>query len=233
MTQTKNSTRFSKEAILVLSVFFLVFLFSGSLFAEGIAQDIGFKDVGFTGINKAICQGCHGDSQVDAHHGTSYATSGDCSHCHKVSTEPGKIGVALERECKACHKKSPHHETQAATDKECNSCHESPGVSDFSTEVPPYSASKVTPTVENCRICHKEGGEVDGLKIVSMKDTHHGISLKGCNTCHDPENKRSTDIRICERCHSAKAIHEVLPHVQKDACGVCHGGKIAPPALTN
>jgi len=74
---------------------------------------------------------------------------------------------------------------------------------------------------------------VDGVQVFDSRDTHHGISFKECKVCHDkidlPEDEKteegSTDIRICERCHNVKALHEVVPHVEKNACSVCHGGK--------
>lgn len=138
-----------------------------------------------------------------------------------------------------CHEQSPHHATKAAKDKECRSCHDSPGVSDYSTEVPSYAPSKVTPTPGSCGNCHGEG-EVDGQKVVGSRDTHHGISLTDCNICHDQtstnkeQSEKNTSIRICERCHNVKVLHEVVPHVEKASCALCHGGKTATaqPATT-
>ena len=213
-----------KSSFLLFSLAGLFFLFIGSLFyvsAATVEQKIGFKDMAFSSLDKVSCQACHGEDLVDTHHKTQPALSGDCASCHTVSTESGNIGVALERNCMSCHKTSPHHATEAASNNECTSCHESPGVSEYSTAVPPYNPSNVTPTVASCKNCHGEG-EVDGQKVVDMKTTHHGISLKGCNVCHDPENKENQDIKICERCHSAKAIHEVLAHVEKVNCVKCH-----------
>jgi hypothetical protein len=214
----------TKRVIFVFSLTGLFLLFLGSLSyvsAANVVQEVGFKDVAFSSLDRASCQACHGDDLVDTHHKTEPALSGDCSSCHKVSTEAGNVGVSLERNCMGCHQESPHHATEAAASNECTTCHESAGVSDYSTAVPSYPPSKVTPTVASCKNCHGEG-EVNGQKVVDMKTTHHGISLKGCNVCHDPENKESQDIRICERCHSAKAIHEVLAHVEKGSCVKCH-----------
>ncbi|UCH94276.1 MAG: hypothetical protein JSV88_28965 [Candidatus Aminicenantes bacterium] len=224
MSKTKCAHNRDKRAILVFCSVGLFFLFLGSLFyvsAATVEQKIGFKDMAFSSLNKVSCQVCHGEDVVDTHHKTQPALSGDCASCHTVSTEAGNVGVSLERNCMVCHKKSPHHATEAAANNECTTCHESPGVSEYSMEVPPYQPSNVTPTVASCKNCHGEG-DVEGEKIVDMKTTHHGISLKGCNVCHDPDNKQSQDIRICERCHSARAIHEVLAHVEKENCVKCH-----------
>lgn len=224
MKQTKCTRHQRKRAILVLCSAGLFFLFIGclsDLSAATVAQKVGFKDVSFSGLNKASCQPCHGESLVDTHHQTEPAVAGDCSSCHAVSTQAGNIGVALERNCMGCHKASPHHSTEAAASNECTTCHESAGVSEYSMDVPAYQPSKVTPTVASCKNCHGEG-EVEGEKVADMKTTHHGIALKNCNACHLEENQASQDIRICERCHNAKSIHEVLAHVEKVSCVKCH-----------
>jgi hypothetical protein len=224
MAVTKVIQENKKKSIFVVSIIGLSVFFAWGLIAQDIPQEIGFKDIEFASLNRDSCVDCHGDALVDTHHKTTQATSGDCTSCHGVSRAPGKVGVTLERNCMNCHTKSPHHRTEAAQTNECGTCHDSPGVSDYSTEVPVYKVSDITPTVDDCRTCHKEG-TVDGQKVVGMKQTHHGIALKGCNSCHDEQEKKNTSIRICERCHSVKAIHEVLPHVEKDACVKCHSGK--------
>jgi hypothetical protein len=214
----------TKRVISVFSLAGLFLLFMGSCFyvsAANVTQQVGFKDVAFSSLTKPMCQECHEGNLADTHHGTKPASSGDCASCHKVSTETGNVGVSLERNCMSCHTKSPHHATDAAANNECTTCHESAGVSNFSTAVPSYPPSKITPTVSSCKNCHGEG-EVDGQKVVDMKTTHHGISLKGCNVCHDENDKKSQDIRICERCHNVKAIHEVLAHVETGSCVKCH-----------
>ncbi|MDY6935130.1 MAG: hypothetical protein SVZ03_13030 [Spirochaetota bacterium] len=209
----------------------LIFTFAGSIVAvklmNVVPQKIGFKDLQFVNLNRPLCEDCHGDSLADAHHGTKNAISGKCNACHNISTKAGSVGVSLEKNCIQCHKKSPHHNTEAALNKECTSCHDTPGVSDYSQKVPSYKPSKITPTTDSCKNCHLEG-TVDGQKVVSIKKAHHGISLKGCDICHDMKNKASKDIRICERCHDVKSLHEVLPHVEKSACIGCHGDKIVP-----
>lgn len=213
-----------KNTFFLLFLVGLFFLFIGSLSylsAAAVEQKIGFKDVAFSNLDKATCQDCHGEDLVDTHHQTKPALSGNCAACHTVSTESGKVGITLERDCMGCHKQSPHHATEAAVNNECTTCHDSPGVSDYSTAVPSYNPSSVTPTAASCKNCHGDG-EVEGQKVVGMKTTHHGISLKGCNVCHDENNKESQDIRICERCHSAKALHQVPPHVKKENCIKCH-----------
>jgi hypothetical protein len=224
MNKTKIAQQQNKKVIFVFGLGGLFLLFLGSLFylsAQSVSQQVGFKDVAFSSLDKAACQVCHGDNLVDTHHNTTQAGSGDCAFCHKVSTQAGNVGVSLERNCMACHEKSPHHATEAAANNECTTCHESPGISAYSTTVPSYQPSKVTPTVASCKNCHGEG-EVEGQKVVDMKTTHHGISLKGCNVCHDENDKQSQDIRICERCHSVKAIHEVVAHVEAGSCVKCH-----------
>ncbi len=123
-----------------------------------------------------------------------------------------------------CHKTSPHHATQAALDKECSTCHDSPGVSDYSTKAVSYRPSKVTPKSTTCKMCHREGS-VKGIKVVTIEKTHHGTSLKDCTLCHDTPDRKNTNVRTCERCHSVQALHEVLPHLEKNACAVCHLGK--------
>jgi hypothetical protein len=218
----KNS-KLQKRVLSFICVLSVTILFAVSFFAGDIPQKIGFKDVAFSNLNRVSCVDCHGDTLADTHHSTKPATSGDCSSCHSVSTSPGKVGVALERNCMVCHSKSPHHRTEAAENNECTTCHDSPGLGDFSNVVPSYKVSKVTPTVENCKTCHKEG-TVDGQKVYGMKKTHHGIALKGCNNCHGEGDKKNTSIRTCQRCHNVKAIHEVLPHVEKENCVKCHGG---------
>lgn len=224
MAVTKVFQKHKKGALFVIAIIGLSVLFAWSIFAQDIPQKIGFKDLEFSALNRDSCVDCHGDALVQTHHETKPAVAGDCISCHAVSKSPGNVGVALERNCMNCHTKSPHHRTEAAQGNECGTCHDSPGVSDYSTEVPAYKISKLTPTVADCKTCHKEG-TVEGQKIVGMKQTHHGIALKGCNTCHDEQDKTKTSIRICERCHSVKAIHEVLPHVGNDACVKCHSGK--------
>jgi hypothetical protein len=224
MNETKILQKPKRKTFLFFCVIGLSFLIVGSLAAQTIPQKIGFKDVKFSNLTRTECSACHEGSLVDTHHSTSPAVSGDCSACHKVSTQAGNVGVALERNCMACHSKSPHHMTETAMNNECTTCHDSAGVSDFSNEAPTYAMSKVTPTPAHCRNCHNVG-VVDGVNVVSVKDTHHGISLKGCSKCHDEGDKKETSIRTCQRCHSVKAIHEVLPHVEKDSCVKCHGGE--------
>lgn len=221
--QKQKKTVFAIFIAIGLSVLLL-----GNLSAENIPQQIGFKDVAFSSLMKKDCQTCHGESLVNDHHNTSQAVSGNCVACHQVSKEPGKVGVSLQRDCMICHQTTPHHKSEAAVNKECNSCHESSGLSDYSMDVPAYGVSKVTPTVANCKKCHFEAVE-EGFKIASIKDTHHGISLTDCNACHEKSegDQKTTSIRICERCHNVKAIHEILPHVEQKNCIVCHGDSAA------
>ena len=218
-----------KKLFVLFSVFSLILLFAGSIMAvkmmNAVPQEIGFKDFQFSNLTRPICEDCHGDSLADTHHGTKKAISGECASCHDISTK-GNIGVTVTRNCMKCHKKSPHHKTEAALNKECTSCHDSPGVGDYSKKVPTYKPSIVTPTKNSCKNCHRDG-VVDGVKVVGIKKAHHGISLKGCDICHDAKNKSSDNIRICERCHNVKAIHEVLPHIKKENCAGCHSDKIA------
>ncbi|MCP4681148.1 MAG: hypothetical protein GY864_02300 [Desulfobacterales bacterium] len=211
----------------------LLFLFTGSALLAApmkvAPQDIGFNDVNFNSLQREACADCH-DSPADTHHATSKASSGKCASCHAVSKKPGKTGVFLERACVKCHKKSPHHQTEAALNKECTSCHDSLGLSDYSMKLPGYEPSNVTPTRSTCKKCHKEG-VVGSLKVVSIKDAHHGISLKPCTICHLDKQKGTQDIRVCERCHNAKSIHEVSAHIDENNCIECHDFRVsAKPA---
>ena len=45
------------------------------------------------------------------------------------------------------------------------------------------------------------------------------------STNQEQKDKKKINIRICERCHNVKVLHEVVPHVAKESCVVCHGGK--------
>lgn len=230
MVKIKAAEKHKKKAFLAFSIIGLSFLLAGSIFSKAVPQNMGFKDVKYTSLTKEVCQECHSGSLADTHHNTNEAVSGNCVFCHSVQTESGNVGVSLERNCMVCHQQSPHHATKAAQDNQCRTCHDGPGVSDYSTEVPSYAPSIVTPKPSDCGLCHGEG-VVDGLNIVGPRDTHHGISLKECTTCHGEvstnkeENEQSMNIRLCERCHNVKVLHEVTPHVEKDSCVVCHGGK--------
>ena len=228
---------FKKErkalVILAYSIAFFTIL-CGAIFAavmmNGVPQKIGMTDVKFENLDKKVCIGCHGDSLVDKHHETQKAVAGECTSCHSVSTKDGKTGVRLTRNCMSCHKSSPHHATADAVNKKCTACHDSQGVSQFSTATPSYKPSKVTPGVNACKNCHIDA-TVDGKKVLGFKETHHGIGLKPCETCHT-DKKDSDDIRICERCHSVAALHGVAPHMSKENCVGCHvvaAAKQEPP----
>lgn len=233
MIKTKQTQK--QIAFFALIAVGLSLLFIGIIFAQDIPQNIGFKDVMFSDLNKESCAQCHGDNAVDTHHDTEPASSGNCVLCHSVSSQAGKPGVSLQRDCMACHDESPHHATEAAENKECTSCHDSLGLSEYSMEVPPYEPSKVTPKPSDCRVCHSDG-TVDGKKAPRVKDTHHEI--KTCNICHDQlvlsseeaNDDKGVNIRSCQRCHNVKVLHEVGPHVEKENCAVCHGGKKAVAA---
>lgn len=210
----------------VFSVFGIILFLSGSIYAivqlAVVPQNIGLKDVEFKQLNRKYCEECHGESLADRHHKTKNAVSGNCTACHDVKN--GNVTQVIRKtNCLDCHTKSPHHATQEALNKECTSCHESPGLSDYSMNVPKYNPTMITPTKETCKKCHRDG-VVNGKKVYGFKKTHHGISYKDCNVCHS-DNKASQDIRICERCHSVKAIHEVKPHVEKTNCIHCHDTK--------
>jgi hypothetical protein len=228
MIKTKIAQKKKEKAFLAFSVISLSLLLVGSIFAQTVLQKIGFKDVKFSSLSKELCQECHMGSLVDTHHNTSNAVSGNCVFCHKVQTQAGNVGVLLDRNCMTCHTESPHHATEAAKNKECRACHDSAGLSDYSLEVPTYAPSRITPTPGNCNLCHGEG-IVDGQEVFASRDTHHDIGFKECNVCHDETEQEQSDgitnIRVCERCHNVKVLHEVQPHLEKQSCVVCHGGK--------
>lgn len=186
--------------------------------AQSVTQDLGILDVEFSGLNKGICQDCHGESLVNDHHGTAQAKSGNCVACHGLTE---KTGIKLTRNCMDCHKESPHHQTEAAINKECSSCHDSPGVSDFSTTGPDYGKSAVTPKVSSCIKCHNTGTQGD-FAIISAQETHHSIAIEDCSMCHDESDQTKTDIRLCERCHSAASIHDIAAHTLPESCIICH-----------
>jgi hypothetical protein len=209
---------------IVLQVCFIIValtLFISTAGAKNVSQVIGFKDVGFSSLNKQFCKGCHGDSLVETHHETGKFEAGSCTFCHSVSQHNDNFGVVLLRDCMKCHKETPHHKTEAALDNECTSCHDTAGLSDYSTDVVDYGITKVTPAVSNCGRCHGDG-KVDDLNIVGYEDTHHDIGLENCNTCHTDTDPKTVNIRICERCHNVKAIHSVAHHVVPENCVVCH-----------
>jgi hypothetical protein len=178
-------------------------------------------DVTFASYDKGFCKDCHGTSLADTHHDSAKAQAGECVFCHTVSKDKGNFQVVVKRDCTKCHLESPHHKTEAALANECTACHDTPGLSDYSMEVASYGVSKVTPAVANCGRCHG-AGEVKGIKVMGFKDTHHGIKLANCATCHAGKDKMTTNIRICERCHNVKTIHQVPAHVAVDKCVACH-----------
>ncbi len=201
---------------------FLLTLIATAAHAAVAPQNLGFPDVEFTSLQRKNCEVCHGKSLADRHHGTPKAQAGECGFCHTVSTTPGKLGVKLERNCLSCHKTSPHHETQAAKEKKCTSCHNAPGLAAYTTKLPDYGVSKVTPKRSNCRNCHA-GGTANGMTIATPQKTHHQAAGIGCDACHGGDTSK-TVVRPCEHCHSVEAIHQVEPHLQKTACGGCHNG---------
>ncbi|MCJ7681611.1 MAG: hypothetical protein MUP70_12855 [Candidatus Aminicenantes bacterium] len=215
----KKSSPIERRIIIFAGVICFSILLSIGLNAQTISQQIGMRDVEFANLLKNDCQKCHGTSLVDQHHGTSRAKSGDCAFCHAVTTQAKNVGVSLQRDCMICHKTSPHHSTEAAINKECTTCHDSAGLSDYSVIAPSYKISGITPQSTSCKICHAENKTA---KIAGLAQSHHSLNLKDCNICHEGEEKKDTNIRVCERCHNVKALHQVLPHVQDQNCKVCH-----------
>jgi hypothetical protein len=212
------------KKIIVLHAFIIIVALTFSIStasAKNVPQNLGFKDVEFSKLNKQFCKECHGDSLVDTHHETSMFNAGACVFCHPVSQHDGNFGVALMRNCEKCHLETPHHTTEAALDNECTSCHDTPGLSDYSTDVVNYDITKVTPAVSNCGRCHGEGKDGD-MNIVGYKQTHHQITLENCNVCHMDTDPKTVNIRVCERCHNVKSIHRVPDHVDPENCVVCH-----------
>jgi hypothetical protein len=212
------------KKIIVLPVFFIIVALTlcvSTSSAMNVTQTLGFKDVGFSSLNKQFCKGCHGDSLVETHHETGKFEAGACVFCHSVSQHDGNFGVVLLRDCMKCHMETPHHKTQAALDKECTNCHDTNGLSDYSTDTVDYGISKVTPAVSNCGRCHGEGKDGD-MNIVGYEETHHEIGMEDCNMCHTDTDPKTVNIRICERCHNVKSIHKVAHHVVPENCVVCH-----------
>jgi hypothetical protein len=191
------------------------------VYAKNVSQDLGFKDVTFSSVDKDFCKDCHGTSLADTHHDSAKAQAGECVFCHSVSKDNGSLGVVVKRDCTKCHLESPHHKTEAALDNDCTSCHDTPGLSDYSTDTVSYGVSKVTPAVSNCGRCHGEGKDGD-INIVGYKQTHHQITLENCNVCHMDTDPKTVNIRTCERCHNVASIHRVADHVDPENCVVCH-----------
>ena len=218
----------AKKVFLIFAVISVIVVSVSGIYAvtnlPAVPQKIGLDDVTFNDLNRPYCENCHGESVANIHHATKNAVSGNCVSCHAVEKKQDATGVIRKTNCMDCHKKSPHHVTEAAKNRECNSCHETEGLSDYNQkDVPGYKISKITPTKVACRKCHHDG-QVGNKKVFSFKKTHHAIGLKGCDNCHE-KNKSTVNIRVCERCHNVKAIHEVGPHVVKDACVHCHDMK--------
>jgi hypothetical protein len=217
----------------LFAVMVVVLFFTGAIWAKKIAkeaapQNIGFKDVAFNDLTQGACRGCHGESLADRHHGTKNAASGNCVFCHKVSTDAKNQGVDLTRDCLKCHLKSPHHLTEAAKKNKCGECHDTPGLSAYSTQMPNYAPSLITPSKNSCKNCHIDGNNGKD-KIFGFKETHHGTGIQTCETCH-AENKASDDVRLCERCHNVASLHQVKPHIEGNACFGCHGEKLVKKA---
>lgn len=189
--------------------------------AKSVSQDFGIKDVAYSSLNKQFCKECHGDSLVETHHETGKFEAGACVFCHAVTQNNENFGVVLLRDCMKCHLETPHHKTEAALNNECTSCHDTPGLSDYSTDVVGYGVTKVTPAVSNCGRCHGYGTDGD-IKIIGYQETHHQIALENCDVCHLKTDPKTTNIRVCERCHNVKAIHSVVDHVDVKNCVVCH-----------
>ena len=212
------------KKVVALSVFIIICVSALSIsivYAKSVSQYLGFKDVAFSSYDKEFCKDCHGSSLADTHHESGKAKAGECVFCHSVSKDNGSMGVVVMRDCTKCHMESPHHKTEAALNNECTSCHDTPGLSDYSTEVASYGISKVTPAVSNCGRCHG-AGEINGSKISDYKETHHAIKIENCDICHMDTDPKTTNIRMCERCHSVKSIHQVTPHVAAENCVLCH-----------
>lgn len=222
MEENQMKIKFISKLIKIVCTIFVASLMftSHQTKAQSVTQNIGLPDVEFSSLTKNVCHNCHGESLVNDHHATVKAKTGKCTECHTTSTEAGKMGVVLQRDCMKCHTKSPHHETESALGNKCTDCHDSPGLSSYSTAAVGYPVSSVTPTVANCRKCHGKGTS-GTTAVADMRTTHHG-SIKKCGTCHVESDKSKTDIRICERCHDKKAIHEVAPHIEPQNCVICH-----------
>ena len=90
----------------------ILFISVGNAQTVPAAQELGFPDVKYISLKKEICQDCHGESLVDAHHVTQQALAGQCASCHTVNTAPEKMGVLLVRDCMQCHMETPHNKTK-------------------------------------------------------------------------------------------------------------------------
>ena len=209
-------------------------------------QEIGIYDTVFTGFTTEECKECHTPPLADRHH-LLVEKGYKCLDCHSLTG--GEFDAF--RECSNCHLISPHHATDAAQEFRCSECH-GDFVDDYNDGhvIPTYDTSMITPDssykyinsatglkIGGCEACHEPDSSVDPA-IESNPNTHHNLtyfSENNCALCHGNEGA-TLDIRLCERCHGVKSLHNIqydydntigelgYGHIGNDwDCWGCHG----------
>ena len=169
--------------------------------APPVNQTIGTADTVFDELDKDNCLACHID--LGEHAGQE-----SCLSCHLPSSgEP-----------------TPHHAAVDLADPDCVGCHgDLVANTNDGHEIPSYDTSMVTPKSSGgegelgrggCDYCHLFGYDAASeTNVVEARYTHHdtglGQDFSSCSLCHDWEAEEEQDIRICERCHSVTAIHNI------------------------
>lgn len=187
-------------------------------------QNIGIYDTVFTGFTTTQCKECHTENIPDRHHLLVGHGEYNCMDCHTLI--PGSSGEFEDfRNCSDCHLSSPHHATDDAQDYNCSECHGSI-VDDFEDGhvIPTYDKSMITPNssykfindssglkIGGCEACHEPDLSADPV-IESNPNTHHNLtyfSVDNCDLCHINGGQVALDIRLCERCHGIKSVHNI------------------------
>ncbi|MCZ7356869.1 MAG: IPT/TIG domain-containing protein [Candidatus Methanoperedens sp.] len=187
--------------------------------------------------------------------GTGITMVRNCIQCHNNTFN----GMNIRRQ---------HHETQAATIGNCQACHGSlvDNINDGHyiatsplSNLTPNATFKVINLTSGkkwggCESCHGQDLTATPF-IASNNKTHHSLgNLSGfinqnnskCELCHDNHDGANgpSSIRICERCHSINAIHNIqwdiantssqsgFGHLGPNDCQGCHAwyvaGSLAP-----
>jgi hypothetical protein len=144
---------------------------------------------------------------------------------------------------------SVHHLTTKAQNEDCKACHGPIDNPDDGHYIPTYSKTMITPKTGignggddsanptghtgqgGCVFCHNAGTDTStgaNIQVYNNADTHHGTGLGAtagqtvtCGLCHE-DGTGVLDIRICEKCHGVKSLH----NIQKDSPNPANAGSI-------